>query len=447
MRILRDPAITNVEGAKTADNDPYFQTKQIPESLKGQSLDIDDSDLESINTPLGGTNRTENEDGELEGDKESSFKLKLKDEPAKDETQKETETETTQRSKESTEKSKTDIKQETKGGDKPTQDAGKKGLLPSISEQKGTQQEKQGDISQSGSRDYSSFPPEVADALKKTPNSVFNTIRDFAEKSRQDVLAAQEELKTKLQGTIETKSLDERGIPLNYSEHPHAYTLTPEYQVAQIQLSRADYEEQFWKEQLSRIESNEPWQDFRGWYEKSGQPAIYETPIEDFSGRAKAHIISELQKSQGTKAQFNNHIQQLAGSYQQRHKIAVAKIDDFQMKEIPWAKDEKAPQWENVKKFVEHLPQEFNNNPLAKTSGMLFAIICDLTTKLNEANQTKILEAKAKQDESKLEETVKTTVSEESPQQNGYTGTQKVTGNRVNTGINRVVGEVDLTDV
>lgn len=424
-------------GGGTATKVPFFEKSSAPEHVKGQTIELDSDDVDSINTPLGGPNLMEGLDGEIEN--KGSFKLEFKEdehhEKEKVDFDEQKSDEENLQGKQDTGKAKQELEKDNKGVQK-TEDKTSKGLIPKIQGKQGQQE------SQTENRDYSVFPEEVAEAIKKTPNSVFNTIYKYAKEIADREGALKTEYEDKLKNHIPKESLDEKGIPLNYYSHPQAFTLTPEFQQASIMSQRADYQAQFWQEQYARIEAGEPWQDLIGWNKETGQPVFNPQPIEDISGRAKAHIVSQLNKSMAQSQQFQSHIQQMAGAHKVRHEHALGFLNHVKEREFAWYKDKKAPQWQKVNEFINSMPPEIRNEQSLEIAGMMFATVVDLINHINTKAVTKQQEEQIKQDDNKVEEAVKTgVVTDESPQR------RRTTGVPTTMGRNRVTGQVDLASL
>ncbi len=113
-------------------------------------------------------------------------------------------------------------------------------------------------------RDYSIFPEEVREELKKTSNPSFNFIRDTYKKSK-EIEAELARVKPELE------NIQKNGFPTNWIEHPDAWRLHPAAIQALGRVEKIELEESHWKEQMGLIKAGQQYTTITG-YDHQGNP-------------------------------------------------------------------------------------------------------------------------------------------------------------------------------
>lgn len=111
---------------------------------------------------------------------------------------------------------------------------------------------------QSDARDYSIFDPADAPFLKKVPNGVFNHL-----KNRLPELYAAAKRVQELENSQKEAS--------QFFGHPNGYLLHPDFEKQQVEFTKANFETQFWHEQLKAIKAGQVYWKLDG-YDEKGEP-------------------------------------------------------------------------------------------------------------------------------------------------------------------------------
>ena len=248
-------------------------------------------------------------------------------------------------------------------------------------------------------RDYTQFPPEVAEALKNTPNKVYDTIKAYATGLKEKE-AKYAEIEAKLPNMVEKSKLDEAGTPLDWYNHPNAYTLHPDFIAAHNDYSAAQGELRHFQNQLAAIEGgSDKWFNIRG-YGKDGRP-VYEEM--ETSPVHKANIISAMQQLHQITAQKGAEVNQIAQNFQARYTKATQYVEEVANKQFPWHKDEKAPEQKYVQNYMKWVPQEFANHPMAKGAAFLYAALQKTLDYVEELQKKEAKGVTVKEEKDKLE--------------------------------------------
>jgi hypothetical protein len=163
-------------------------------------------------------------------------------------------------------------------------------------------------------RDYSAFPDEVKDIVKKLPNALFNKhAKQISEWYNQAQM-------------VKGKA--------HVFEHPESYLLDPEFRELQRANTQTNGLVNFWREQLIRVERGEPWQAITS-YDQQGNPIIQDVPApEDGSVDidSKVRVMQYLQQLQTHQAQLKVRGQMYAASYEQRAHGAREQLSGIRQK-------------------------------------------------------------------------------------------------------------------
>lgn len=208
---------------------------------------------------------------------------------------------------------------------------------------------KQENPPQAKKRDYSKFPQEYQEFLKKVPNHVFNEFTKHYEKH------------SAMEAELKTLKEEKPGKFDSYADHEDAFQLLPEFKESFSKAQQAAAEADFWSQQLERIENGEKWTNLNAW-DEGGNPLGSEA---EPSAKAKVHVLNKIQQAHSLKATFIQEAGSVKKQFQENYKKAKEGLDGVQEKFFPWAKDEKHPLQEWVKKTVDNLPRVYKTHPLA----------------------------------------------------------------------------------
>lgn len=266
--------------------------------------------------------------------------------------------------------------------EKPKKEEAKLGKLPTINFQKKATTPDAKAAVPAGARDYSKFTKEDAEVLKNVPNGAFA----YFEKRLAELYGREGELKALKDSGVGAPfkaTNDPSVLPHNWYEHPQAFVLHPHYQELNSELNAIEFETNFWKEQLTNIESGKDIRVLRGYDNKTGQPVISD-PIKP-TAELKVQIMGYVGQGQNQLAQITNQAKAFVGTFQQRHSTAMQYVQQILDEQFPWHKDDKSPMQEQVKDFYKAVPPEFMNHPSTKVSAILWATLVDGNLKYQEA--------------------------------------------------------------
>ena len=160
-------------------------------------------------------------------------------------------------------------------------------------------------------RDLSGLAPDHAKLFKAMSNEAYDFLRPIFDEHQKGA-KAQSELQAKLE--------EARGQ--RWYETENAYTLAPEYQHLTDNLSKIDFEERYWQEQLAAAEEGKPITMLTGIDKETGQYILGEP--ESPTAKHKAVLFSNLAKAQQIRSQLTDNINQLRSNYSGKFK----RLDD-----------------------------------------------------------------------------------------------------------------------
>jgi len=219
-----------------------------------------------------------------------------------------------------------------------------------------------------GKRDYSKYDKEVADVLKKLPNSLYAKYADKLQQWKKDSERATE-LDTKLTALAAEK-------PRFLAEHPDSFRISKEYRSAVEAYSTAKEVRGGWESQLARIEQGLDWVELKG-YDDQGQPVLVNHPAPengqvDFNAKMLAQ--RELQKAYSQETRFDEARKDIARNYRQFQAEATTQVKDM-IGKLFKGQDPAKLTGDDAKYFKavnDMLPGVFSDNPLAPALGLAF---------------------------------------------------------------------------
>ncbi len=228
-------------------------------------------------------------------------------------------------------------------------------------------------------RDYSIYPPEIAEALKKVPNHVFNAVRDAHAKIVSETQAKVAKLPELEKQVAE---LQKGALPTNYYEHPSAYQFDSRYQQASAIVQQAGFEENHWVSQLQRVKSGEDFVlNLTGFEEATGKPVYDKIPVSaENSHLIESKIMQNLSQIQLAKQRAGEQVNQVVQQFQNESKQINGWINQQNEKFFPKYKEvDKTPRAKDYNFFKkEFLPPQLQNSPLADGMAKAYLTILDL---------------------------------------------------------------------
>ncbi len=251
-------------------------------------------------------------------------------------------------------------------------------------------------------RDYSIFPEEIRESLKKTGNQAFEFVKDIYTKHKK----IEEELVT---AKKEVEAVQKGGFPTQWHEHPEAWRLHPVAQQGIQKLDRLNFEESFFRDQLNRIENGEKWQIIKGY--NKGVP-VYSEEFEP-TKEAATNIILGLGKLSATKQNESVRLNNFAQTFSQNMAGLDGEVEKIIDQEFPWRKDDKHECQKWVNEFKEVTQGILPKSKSTELAGYLYAALNKTREMLMEAQKN------AQVAEIKQETKVKIEPSVKSPSVNG----------------------------
>lgn len=245
-------------------------------------------------------------------------------------------------------------------------------------------------------RDYSIFPEEIRESLKKTGNQAFEFVKDIYTKHKK----TEEELTTVKK---EVETIQKGGFPSQWFEHPEAWRLHPVSQQGIQKLDRLQFEENFFRDQLGKIKVGEKWQTIKGY--NKGVP-VYSELMEPSEDDATNIILGlgKLGAAKQNEALRLNNFAQTFSSNMQGLEVEVDKIID---QEFPWRKDDKHECQQFVKEFKDVTAGILPKSKSTDLAGYLYAALCKTKELLVEAQKTAKVEGIKQETKEKIEPSVK----------------------------------------
>jgi hypothetical protein len=213
------------------------------------------------------------------------------------------------------------------------------------------------------SRDYSIFPEDVRDQLKKTSNESFS----FIEKTYKEYTKLQEEVKTKEESL---KKIESGVLPNQWYEHPDAWQLSPQAIQSQNRLSRLEQEESFWRDQVTNIQAGERYRMLKGWNQQ-GQLVVGEEM--EPSKQAETDLFLKLGRYQSEKNNEAVRLNSFAQNYSHQYKAFAKEAEAILDKEWPWRNDDNHEGQKARKEFLSVLPKELHGNQGYQVAALLYS--------------------------------------------------------------------------
>lgn len=182
-------------------------------------------------------------------------------------------------------------------------------------------------------RDYSIFPPEVAEVAKKLPNIVYATFKDQVDKYK--ALESQHnELKTKYDDA--SKGIVK--LPDSYIEHPQAYVFDPQYSTLRANKNLALKQADHYLKQLAAIEGGGEFVDITG-LDKDGNFIYTKYPNDQVTFEDKENIRQKISELRSEANQNEQQINTLRTDHATKYKTLTANIDQRLKSTMPWLAD------------------------------------------------------------------------------------------------------------
>ena len=239
-------------------------------------------------------------------------------------------------------------------------------------------------------RDYSKYSEEDAKYLKQMSNEAFE---HFSKRSQEAA-----ELAKQLDGTKTSKpTLD----------HPDAYVLSDEYKENYANFTKAQQEQQHWRDQLIKIRNGDAWQNIEG-YDK-GERLVLSKEAFKPTQQAEIDVEMALQEAVGLNRKFTEGLDAVSKTYKSSYNDAVTLLDREQNANFAWRTDDKVAQEKLVlpkvgtttiqtlkDSFTEALPKTFRKHPMAELASNLFVTL-QLQAAFSSSENTKAKESKRKE--------------------------------------------------
>lgn len=222
---------------------------------------------------------------------------------------------------------------------------------------------------QPAARDYTMFPEELATALKKAPNAVYDAVKSHVERTKQ----------------LETEAAELRrgALPPSYYEHPQAYQFDRGYQQAAATFQQAEFERQHWTSQLATLRSGKADKitNLVGFNQQTGEAVYQELPVTaETAGKLEAGLMNNLASLAQVAQTAQQQAANIRGGFVQQHQQTVGYLRQAEEKFFPELKDvSKHPRKADYDFFTEKfLPPSMRNHPMAPGLGKAYITILTL---------------------------------------------------------------------
>ena len=252
-------------------------------------------------------------------------------------------------------------------------------------------------------RDYSKYSEEDAKYLKQMSNEAFE---HFSKKSDENV-----ELQKKLEESSEQQTAD----------HPDAYVLSDEYKESYANLTKAQQEQQHWRDQLIKIRNGESWSSIQG-YDDKGSMVLNKESYKP-TQQAEIDVEMALQEAVTLNRKFSDKMQNVSKTFKGNYDEAVTLLESEQKANFAWITDDKVANTEIVlpnigttsikavkNSFEKAIPKTFRNHPLAELASNLFVTL-QLQSAQSTADKVKTKESRRKEPKTRRKGSSKTSVS------------------------------------
>ena len=239
-------------------------------------------------------------------------------------------------------------------------------------------------------RDYSKYSEEDAKYLKQMSNEAFE---HFSKRSEEAAELA--------------KQLDSTKTSKPTLDHPDAYVLSDEYKENYANFTKAQQEQQHWRDQLIKIRNGEAWQNIEG-YDK-GERLVLSKEAFKPTQQAEIDVEMALQEAVGLNRKFTEGLDAVSKTYKSSYNDAVTLLEREQNANFSWLTDDKVAQEKLVlpkvgtttiqtikDSFTEALPKTFRKHPMAELASNLFVTL-QLQAAFSSSENTKAKEAKRKE--------------------------------------------------
>jgi len=239
-------------------------------------------------------------------------------------------------------------------------------------------------------RDYSKYSDEDAKFLKQMSNEAFE---HFSKRSEEFATIA--------------KQLDEKKTSKPTLDHPDAYVLSDEYKENYANFSKAQQEQQHWRDQLIKIRNGDTWQNIEG-YDK-GERLVLSKDAFKPTQQAEIDVEMALQEAVGLNRKYTEGLDAVSKTYKDNYSDAVTLLEREQNANFAWLTDDKVAKEKIVlpnvgtttvqtikDSFTEALPKTFRKHPMAELASNLFVTL-QLQAAYSSSENTKAKESKRKE--------------------------------------------------
>lgn len=237
-------------------------------------------------------------------------------------------------------------------------------------------------------RDYTGFDKEDVEILKKLPNIAFKHTVPALKK----FYAERERAKGYEQELITLKK-DPSRLPETWYTHEQAYTLSPSYQKVAVNLSRAEYEMNFWEQQLIKVKSAQPWNNLTYANGQYGQG-------DDIDPSPEAEF--KLQRAYNQAAQFVNKFQREIEGLQKQFTDEYKQVDTWYDKSQELFNQllpELKPLAEGEKLFLDITHPAHRNLSVTKVAAKMFSVIINQGKLIKKLQEGKVINDSKKSDD------------------------------------------------
>ena len=237
-------------------------------------------------------------------------------------------------------------------------------------------------------RDYSKFGQEDAKYLKQMSNEAF----EHFSKRTEEIATLQKELESAKNADV---------------DHPDAYVLSDDYRDAFTNVTKAQQEQQHWRNQLINIRNGKGWQNIEG-YDNAGRMVLGKQQYKP-TQQAEIDVEMAMNEAAGLNRKYTSEMDNVSNSYKKNYNEAVTLLEREQDTNFAWRTNDDIANESivlpNVGKttiktvkdsFTEALPKSFRKHPMSELAANLFVTL-QLATAQASSEKAAAKEAKRKE--------------------------------------------------
>lgn len=241
--------------------------------------------------------------------------------------------------------------------------------------------ESETETQKSRQRDLEGFGERESKWLQRMPYEAYEHFSKVIKDSRQREESFKQE-KAALETKVKTLEEGRQVLPDSYYENPNAVVLSEDYQRIQGSISLLGDIENYYKDQLRRIENGEEWRDLS---QDGKGGVVIDSNNQEPTPEAKNHVFLQIQQAMMQRNNLQGQITGIVNNFKSKSDEFVSKVRGFEKEIMPYFEDEKGKEYGVYQQVSESLAKKgmTKSNPLFNSlakSVALNLILKDLYT-------------------------------------------------------------------